>query len=38
MVYAVLRKKADAPFRVPMQSVYAENPDRQTVQEWRAMR
>jgi hypothetical protein len=38
MVYAVLRKKADAPFRVPMQRVYSESADQQTVQDWRTMR
>jgi len=38
MVYAVLRKKVDAPFRVPMQRVYTESPDAQTVQDWRTMR
>jgi SAM-dependent methyltransferase len=38
MVYAVLRKKVDAPFRVPMQRVYTENADQQTVEDWRTMR
>lgn len=38
MVYAVLRKKDEEPFRVPMQRVYSENPDSQTVEDWRTMR
>jgi hypothetical protein len=38
MVYAVLRKKTEAAFQVPMQRVYSENADQKTVTDWRTMR
>ncbi len=38
MLYVVLRKVEDAPFRVPMQGVYSDAPDARALADWRALR